>query len=129
MPSVPPFPVNYSNLGDVRFGRFFWVIALFLISSPAHVRAAQSVTLAWSANPSSEVTGYRVYYRTSSGGQTTSENVGNVLSATISDLSDATTYVFSVTAYNGAGLESSHSSEVSFTNPVGAATNVFAYGE
>jgi hypothetical protein len=117
MPSVPPFPVNYSNLGDVRFGRFLWVIALFLISSHAHVRAAQSVRLAWNASPSSGVTGYRVYYRTSSGGQIDSENVGNALSATISDLSDATTYVFWVTAYNSAGLESSGSNEVSYTTP------------
>jgi hypothetical protein len=117
MPLVPPFPVNYSNLGDVRFGRFFWVIALFLISSHAHVCAAQSVRLAWNASPSSGVIGYRVYYRTSSGGQTYSENVGNVLSATISDLSDATTYVFWVTAYNSAGLESSGSNEVSYTTP------------
>ena len=94
MPPVPPFPVNYSNLGDVRFGRFFWVIALFLISSHAHVRAAQSVRLAWNASPSSGVTGYRVYYRTSSGSQSDSVNVGNVLTATISGLNDATTYVF-----------------------------------
>ena len=84
MPPVPPFPVNYANLGDVRFGRFFWVIALFLMSSQAHVRAAQSVRLAWNASPSSGVTGYRVYYRPSSGSQSTSVNVGNVLTATIS---------------------------------------------
>ena len=68
MPSVPPFPVNYSNL--VRPIRaVFWVITLFLISSHAHVRAAQSVRLAWDASPSSGVTGYRVHYRQSSGGQ------------------------------------------------------------
>jgi Fibronectin type III domain len=99
MSPVPPYPVNYAKLGDVRFGRFFWVIALFLISSQAHVRAAQSVRLAWNASPSSGVTGYRVYSRTSSGGQSTSVNVGNVLTATISDLDDATTYLFWVTAH------------------------------
>ena len=117
MPPVPPLPVNYSNLGDVRFGRFFWVIALFLISSHAHVRAAQTVRLAWNASPSSGVTGYRVYYRTSSGSQSTSVNVGDVLSATISNLDDATEYLFSVTAYNSAGLESARSNEVSYTTP------------
>ena len=117
MPPVPPLPVNYSNLGDVRFGRFFWVLALFLISSQAHVRAAQSVRLAWNASPSSGVTGYRVHYRTSSGSQSTSVNVGNVLTATISSLEDATTYVFWVTAYNSAGLESSPSNEISYTTP------------
>ena len=117
MPPVPPIPVNYANLGDVRFGRFFWVIALFLMSSQAHVRAVQSVRLAWNASPSSGVTGYRVYYRTSSGSQSDSENVGNVLAATISDLDDATTYVCWVTAYNAAGLESSRSNEITFTTP------------
>ena len=117
MPPVPPFPVNYSNIGDVRFGRFFWVIALLLISSQAHIRAAQSVRLAWNASPSSGVTGYRVHYRTSSGSQSTSENVSNVLTATISDLDDATTYLFSVTAYNNAGLESTPSNEISYTTP------------
>ena len=117
MPPVPPIPVNYSNLGDVRFGRFFWVIALFLISSQAHVRAAQSVRLAWNASPTSGVTGYRVHYRTSSGSQSTSVNVGNVLTATISNLNDATTYWFSVSAYNGSGLESTRSNEISYTTP------------
>ena len=96
MPSLPPFPVNYANLGDVRFGRFLWVIALFLISSHAHVRAAQSVKLAWNASPSSGVTEYTVYYRLASITQNNppvAEPVGNVLTATISGLSDATTYV------------------------------------
>jgi hypothetical protein len=116
MPSVPPFPVNYSNLG-VRFGRFFWVITLFLISSHAHVRAAQNVGLAWNASPSSGVTGYRLHYRQSSGGQTTSVNVGNVLTATISNLNDATAYLFSVSAYNSAGFESARSNEISYTTP------------
>ena len=117
MPPVPPIPVNYSNLGDVRFGRFFWVLALFLICSQAHARSAQSVRLAWNAKPSFGVTGYRVHYRTSSGGPTTSVNVGNVLTATISDLNDATTSLCWVTAYNNAGLESSRSNEVSYTSP------------
>ena len=117
MPPVPPIPVNYSNLGDVRFGRFFWVIALFLMSSHAHVRAAQSVRLAWNASPSSGVTGYRLHYRTSSGTQSTSVDVGDVLTATISNLEDATTYLCWVTAYNNAGLESSRSNEVSYTTP------------
>ncbi len=128
MPPVPPLPVNYSNLGDVRFGRFFWVIALFLISSHAHVRAAQSVRLAWNASPSSGVTGYRVYYRTSSGSQSSSVNAGDVLTATVSDLDDATTYLFSVTAYNSAGLESSRSNEVSYHDSGVTSRNVFSYG-
>jgi Divergent InlB B-repeat domain/Fibronectin type III domain len=71
----------------------------------------------WNASPSSGVTGYRVHYRTSSGSQSKSVDVGNVLTATIADLDDATAYLFSVTAYNNAGLESSRSNEVSYTTP------------
>jgi Fibronectin type III domain/Divergent InlB B-repeat domain len=123
MPSVPPFPVNYSNL-DVRFGRFFWVITLFLISSHAHLRAAQNVRLAWNASSSSGVTGYRLHYRQwheSSGyGQTTSVDAGNVLAATIPNLNDATSYLFSVSAYNSAGLESARTNELFYTTPSGS---------
>ena len=127
MPPAPLVLVNYPNHGDVRFGRFCWVIAVFLISSQAHVRAAQSVRLAWNASTSSGVTGYRVYYRSSSSSQSTSENVGNVLSATISDLEDATTYVCWVTAYNGSGLESPRSNEISYTTPLITCRNVLPY--
>ena len=44
-------------------------------------------------------------------------NVGNVLTATISNLNDATTYLCSVSAYNSAGLESARSNEISYTTP------------
>jgi hypothetical protein len=44
-------------------------------------------------------------------------NVGNVLAATISNLNDATAYLFSVSAYNSAGLERARSNEISYTTP------------
>jgi hypothetical protein len=44
-------------------------------------------------------------------------NVGDTLTATISGHDDATTYLFSVTAYNNAGLESTPSNEVAYTTP------------
>ena len=71
------------------------------------------------------MTGYRVHYRTSSGGQTTSVNVGNVLTATISNLNEATTHWFSVSAYNGSGLESTRSNEISSTTPSAPAETYF----
>ena len=40
MPPVPPLPVNYS-LGDVRFGRFFWVIAVLAFLSGARSRGSK----------------------------------------------------------------------------------------
>ena len=57
----------------------------------------------------------RVYYGTVAGSPSTSINVGNVTTATVSNLNDATTYFFSVAAYNSAGLESQRSSEISYT--------------
>ncbi len=121
MPPVPPIPVNYSNLGDVRFGRFFWLVALFLISSHAHVRAAQSVRLAWNASPSSGVTGYTVYYRLASITQNNAPLPSPLATCSPQQFQVSvmrTTYVFWVTAYNSAG-ESSRSNEVSYETPSG----------
>ena len=116
MPPVPPIPVNYANLGDVRCGRFFWFIALSLISSHAHVRAAQSVRLAWNASPSSGVTGYRgllshivghaEYFR----GRGQCSHRDNFRSPSCDDV------CVRVCAYDSAG-ESSRSNEVSYKTP------------
>ena len=93
------------------------VVTLLLFFSFSLARAAQSVTLAWNASPKLGVTGYNVYYRTVVEVRALSFNVGNVTTATVSNLNDATTYFFSVTAYNSAGLESQRSSEISYTTP------------
>ncbi len=93
------------------------VVTLLLFFSFSLARAAQSVTLAWNASPSAGVTGYKVYYGTVAGSPSTSINVGNVTTATVSNLNDATTYFFSVTAYNSAGLESQRSTEISYKTP------------
>ena len=93
------------------------VATLLLLFSCSLARAVQSVTLAWNASPSAGVTGYKVYYGTVAGSPSTSVNVGNVTTATVSNLNDATTYFFSVAAYNSAGVESQRSSEISYTTP------------
>lgn len=77
--------------------------------------AAQSVSLGWNASSSSGVTGYNVHYGLASGTYTQVSNAGNNLTATISSLTAGQTYFFAVTAYNGAGLESAPSNEVSYT--------------
>jgi fibronectin type 3 domain-containing protein len=73
---------------------------------------AAEVTLAWNKNQESTVTGYKLYYGTSSGSYQQGINVGNVTTRTVSSLSDGVTYYFSVTAYDSAGNESEYSSEV-----------------
>jgi regulation of enolase protein 1 (concanavalin A-like superfamily) len=91
---------------------------LILAALSAPVQAEQSVTLAW--NPSSDPTvgGCNIYYGVASRTYTNKVNVGNVTSATISGLVEATTYYFAATAYNTLGLESDYSDESSYTVPV-----------
>jgi Fibronectin type III domain/Divergent InlB B-repeat domain len=101
----------------------FWIrlhiaVAPMLLVALSLCDAAQSVTLAWNASPSSGVSGYKVYYGTSSGSPGPPTDVGNVTSATISNLNDATLYFFSVTAYyDPSGPESSRSNEVFYKTP------------
>jgi hypothetical protein len=116
MPPKSQAPVRYLNLRDIVLGRFLGVIALVLMTSLSAARAVLSVTLAWNASPGPDVAGYKVYYSTN-GNSLPPLNVGNVTTATIPNLSDATTYVCWVTAYNSLGLESQPSNQVSYTTP------------
>lgn len=76
-----------------------------------------SVTLAWSASPSSGLAGYRLY----SGGATRSyTNVVTmplVTTATLTNFVRGSTYYFSVTCYTTNGLESDYSNEAVWTSP------------
>lgn len=75
----------------------------------------QAVILDWDANSESDIAGYRVRYGTSSGNHSSVVDVGNSITATLSNLTVGTTYYFVVTAYNTAALESLPSNEVSVT--------------
>jgi hypothetical protein len=88
-------------------------IALLLAGSAAH--GAQSVGLGWDASQSSDVAGYKVYSGTASGVYTAVSDEGPSTTGTLANLADATTYYFSVTAYDAAGDESAGSNEISFT--------------
>ena len=76
-----------------------------------------SVTLVWDASPDTDVQGYKVYYGTVSGENTSNVDIGITTSTTINGLSAGVTYFFVATAYNTAGLESDPSNEVSWTVP------------
>jgi len=78
--------------------------------------AIYSVTLAWDApttnvdgSPLTDLSGYRIYYGTSSGVFTSEINVGNVTTYSISNLSQGT-YYFAVKAYDAEGNYSEYSS-------------------
>lgn len=88
-----------------------------LVASLSHGTAAQSATLAWNRNSEPDIAKYRLYYGTQSGKPSQSLDVGNVTTSTVSNLNDGTTYFFTATAVNTAGLESPPSNEVFHTTP------------
>jgi hypothetical protein len=82
-----------------------------------------SIALAWDAattysdgSPITDVAGYKVYYGTSPGSYSSSIDVGNVTTYTITNLPSGVYYV-AVTVRNLSGSESPYSNEVSKTVP------------
>jgi hypothetical protein len=89
------------------------VVVLMLLACPVY--AASQLT--WAAS-TGVVTGYRIYYGTSSGVYQGMEDAGNLLQYPLSNLplQEKTTYYFVAKAYNDVG-ESSPSNEVSWYSP------------
>lgn len=85
-----------------------------VILLPSRIMAAD-VALAWNANTESNLSGYKIYYGTSSGNLNNSVNVGKVTTYTVTGLPLGVTYYFAATAYNTAGNESGYSNIVSTT--------------
>jgi hypothetical protein len=93
---------------------------LFFTLLPSAVGAVPSVTLAWSPSADTNVIGYNIYYGRASRTYTNKVDVGNVLTATVSNLVEGTTYYFAATAYNIIGMESTFSGEVTYSVPATA---------
>ena len=72
------------------------------------------VTLAWDPKMDSDVTGYKVYYGTSSRNYSSSISVGRSTTCTLAGLGSGT-YYFAVTAQYVSGAETSPSNEVART--------------
>ena len=94
---------------------------LHLGTSTAH--AAQA-SLSWTApttntdgTPITNLSGYQLYTGTVSGSYSQNINVGNVTSYSLSNLNDATTYYFAVTANDAAGDVSGYSNQATYTTP------------
>jgi hypothetical protein len=81
---------------------------------PSDSAEAAGVSLAWDAAKS--VSGYKIYRGTTSGSYTSSVNVGNVTSYTVSNLTAGTPYYFAVTAYDSSNIESDYSNEVAYNS-------------
>ncbi|MQF49144.1 IPTL-CTERM sorting domain-containing protein, partial [SAR202 cluster bacterium AC-647-N09_OGT_505m] len=89
-------------------------------SPPANVATQTgptTISLAWDANPESDITGYKVHYDTDAAGYpyANSIDIGNVTSYTLSGLSTDTTYYTAVSAYDADGNESWISSNTTAT--------------
>lgn len=82
----------------------------------AQSAAAGSVTLAWNETDPT-AWGFNVYFGMAHRSYTNVVDVGDKLTAQLGNLVRGSTYFFTVTAYNGAGLESDYSNEIQFTPP------------
>ena len=83
---------------------------------------AGSVTLVWDPVSSPALAGYTLHYGPSAGTYTTTVDVGNTTSRTVSNLAEGATLYFAVTAHDSAGASSGYSNEVAksipYANPV-----------
>ncbi len=107
---LQPFALSLRSLA---FSLFF---ILYLLN--ANTLFAGTVTLSWDVPTTNtdgsqltDLAGYKVYYGTSSGSYNQSIDVGNVTTYTL-NLTDGTTYYFTVITYNSSKSESGYSNEV-----------------
>jgi hypothetical protein len=91
---------------------------LILVALSTTVQAGQSVTLAWNRSSDTNVAGYKIYDGVASHAYSNMVDAGNGTNATISGLIPGATYYFAATTYAASGVESSFSSEVSYTVPI-----------
>jgi len=120
--SINAVQITRKCLGDSpRYLKFILFLlipcTLYLIPTALHAAGEAQATLAWDANTEPGITGYKIYWGPSSGNYTSSKDAGNNTSATITGLDEGKTYYFAATAYNGDGVESGYSSQVSYTIP------------
>lgn len=108
-----------SDIPDTGALRVLVSILSIMLGSLSLCSGAQSVTLAWDTPSDPSIIGYNLRYGTSPGNPTQKIDVGKTTTTTVANLNDATTYFFTVTAYNAATptSESQPSNEVSYTTP------------
>jgi hypothetical protein len=88
------------------------IVCLAVMSTQA--ARAESVTLAWNPSVTPGVTGYNLYYGTSSHNYSASVSAGSATNLTVSGLTAGINYFFAVTAYDSFGIESDFSVETNY---------------
>ena len=85
--------------------------------------SAATIALSWDppvsnndGTPYTNLSGYKIYYGTSSGNYSQSIDVGNVVTYTLNNLSDGVTYYFVTTAYDTSNVETPYSNEIHCLN-------------
>jgi fibronectin type 3 domain-containing protein len=100
-----------------------WLLVLAALvvmpfASQAQVYGTNTVTLAWDASPSLDITNYCVYYGNNAGGPyPLKKNASTALTTSVSTLTNGVSYYFVATAQDKWGLESDFSNEVTYTVP------------
>jgi len=102
-------------VGRLRLVNFSFITLLYILLILPSICPAAQVTLAWDPNPEPTVSGYRVYYGTTSSYYTAVIDVGNQTAVTITGLVPGVTYFISATAYAITGDESNFSGEIAYT--------------
>ena len=95
-----------------RTQRLGIALAFVLAMLTTTVARADSLTLAWDANPEPDVVGYYVYIGTASGVYSTVVDVGNDTSYTFTSAVPGTTYYLTVAAYVAGPIVGQHAPEV-----------------
>jgi hypothetical protein len=97
--------------------KLYYPIMLFFCLAAFEKAHALDVTLNWDAGGSPNITGYHVYYGTTSGSYLYRIDVSNNTSATLTNLEPGLTYYIVATSQDIYDNQSPYSSEVSFTVP------------
>ena len=118
---------RFSTSGAVLHG-LRMVLLLSVLAAATSADAGQKVSLARDPSPDANVTGYRVYCINVTASHTNQIDVGNTNFCIITNLAEARTYAFYVTAYDASGLESDPSNTLEFTVPLGPIETSFAPG-
>ncbi len=110
----------------MKFGRSVCYLVAWMLTTFCGTNGwaftGHKVTLEWDPVTDAGLSGYILYWGTTSGIHNQSQNIGKQTSGTVSNLTEGITYYFVVTAYNSYGLESEPSNEVSWTPKAGPPT-------
>jgi hypothetical protein len=105
-PICRPFGRNIRKIVLILFSIFF------VTTYGSRNGFAEDIALQWDPSHSANVAGYKVHVRAAGGGYYYVEDVGDVTTRIIRGLPKDQSYVFSITAYDASGSQSSHSNAV-----------------